>query len=749
MIRKSHALAGILQLFGVLTVLMGVVALAQMTSAARPYRKAQALSVLPDASRDGHVSGSPVQEKVLATGAMIAGAPLFLPAVTYGTGAYFASSVATADVNGDGKLDILVVNQCPIGSCAQGLVSVLLGNGDGTFQSPVSYNSGGWVPLSVAVADVNGDGKPDLVVANCGIIGLNTCSNGNSPDGVVGVLLGNGDGSFQPVVAYDSGGVSSRSVAIADVNNDGKPDLLVGNECASGSINCLNGTMGVLLGNGDGTFQKVTTYDTRYDAYSLAIADVNGDGQSDVLVTSAGNSKVGVLLGNGDGTFQPVVVYDPGGRSARSVAVADVNGDGKPDLLVANVCTIDSTCPNSVVGVLLGNGDGTFQPAVTYDTGGFGASSIEVADVNGDGKPDVLVANMFSNTVGLLLGKGDGTFKAVVTYSSGGSFPFSIAVADVNGDAEPDLLVAECANSTCSPGAVGVLLNNTGHHTPTATTLVSSADPVNLGQRVTYAANVVTQSGGTAMGTVVFRDGGKSIAIVTLVGNQVHCNRKYYTPGTHTITATYSGDTKNTESVSSTLVEQANQGFPSKTVLTTSGSPSLVGKPVAFTATVTSSFGTIPDGSLVTFYDKTTAIGTSATAGGIAAFTTSILPAKTHTIKATYAGDVTFQPSSGMVTQIVNKYPTTTVLSSSLNPSLHGQAVIFTATVTPSGLNPPTGTVKFLDGTTTLGTAILSGATATLTKSTLAVGTHPVTAQYLGDAVSGKSTSSVVNQVVQ
>ncbi len=245
--------------------------------------------------------------------------------------------MALADVNGDGKPDLLVANLCgdSTSTCA-GTVAVLFGNGDGTFQPAASYGSGGESAYLVAVADVNGDGKPDLLVANA------FASNSNT-NGTVGVLLGKGDGTFQPAVAYGSGGVGAQSVAVADVNGDGKPDLLVTNQCVNSS-NC---------------------------AYST----------------------VGVLLGNGDGTFQPAVAYGSGGADAPSVAVGDVNGDGKPDLLVANACAI-SNCTNGTVDVLLGNGDGTFQAAVTYGSGGSQASSVAMADVNHDGKPDLLVSNL-------------------------------------------------------------------------------------------------------------------------------------------------------------------------------------------------------------------------------------------------------------------------------------------------------------------------------------------------------------------
>jgi len=148
--------------------------------------------------------------------------------------------------------------------------------------------------------------------------------------------------------------------------------------------------------------------------------------------------------------FLPAVTY-AAGQYPDAVAVADVNGDGHPDLVVANGCLTSTNCTYSGVSVLLGNGDGTFQTAVTYTTGQSDATSIAVGDFNGDGHPDIVVAN--DSGLSVLLVKGDGTFHSAVIYSSGGSLPSSVAIGDVNGDGHPDLVVANWASHT-----VGVLL---------------------------------------------------------------------------------------------------------------------------------------------------------------------------------------------------------------------------------------------------------------------------------------------------
>ena len=332
--------------------------------------------------------------------------PIFLATPTYEVNGSGARSVVPADVNQDGAQDLVVTNNCDA-LCASGSVDVLLGVGDGTFQPAVSYDSGGFGTSSAAVGDLNGDGLPDVAVAN-------TCA-GDCTNGSVGVLLGIGNGAFAPVASYGSGGPSSDSVAVADVNQDGTTDLIV--------LNQGDSSVGILLGNGDGTFQPAVIYGAAGQAAtSLAVADLNGDGKPDLVVASSLNSNyflngsVSVLLGNGNGTFQAAVPYDAGGQSTSSVAAADVNGDGKPDVLLANGA--------GSISVLLGNGDGTLQASLNSDSGA-PAVSVAVADMNGDSKPDFLVATGVG-LANVLLGNGDGTFQPGVGYGSGGLRAISV-----------------------------------------------------------------------------------------------------------------------------------------------------------------------------------------------------------------------------------------------------------------------------------------------------------------------------------
>jgi FG-GAP-like repeat/FG-GAP repeat len=417
----------------------------------------------------------------------------FAPSVVYTTDGWSPASVAIADVNGDGKPDLVVSNTCAntvacgninITSCVgcDGTVAVLMGVGDGTFQPPVTYGSGGYGPATVVIADVNGDGKPDVIVANQCVPptppSVEPCNGNNLLPGSLGVLLGNGDGTFQTAVAYPSVGSFGGALAVADVNGDGKPDAVLGIQCNSTSACSGHSQVAILLGNGDGTFRSPVTYDAGgYADQSIAIQDVNGDGYPDIVTANQCSTwscpdtgVAGVLLGNGDGTFRSAMSYHSSG-TASSIAIADVNGDGKPDLVLGNFCQ-SGFCSNAGVtaDVLLGNGDGTFRTAVTYASVGFGAAFVTATDVDGDGKVDLIVAASCDDavcdnkgTVSFLTGNGDGTFRSPVNYSSGGSSVSFVAAADLNGDSAPEIVVLNSVASTTETthGVVGVLINIT------------------------------------------------------------------------------------------------------------------------------------------------------------------------------------------------------------------------------------------------------------------------------------------------
>jgi hypothetical protein len=256
-----------------------------------------------------------------------------------------------------------------------------------------------------------------------------------------------------------------------------------------------------------------------------------------------------------------------------------------------------------------------------------------------------------------------------------------------------------------------------------ATSITTSRSPSFAGQAVTFTATVSSIYGPITDGEpVTFYDGGAILGVVPLSGGVATLTTTSLTSRTHTIKAHYSSDGSFKPS-NATLTQVVNSATTT-TTLTSSLNPSNIGQTVTFTATVAASYGAVPDGALVTFYDGSTTIGSGATSGSIATFSTSALTARTHTIRATLAGTPTYKTSSGTLSQIVNRYATTTTLRSGLDPSVYGQSVTWTATVTSTGPNLPTGMVKFVG----LGSATLSGDVATLTRQWLNAGDIVITA---------------------
>src|SRR3989441_933927 len=775
----------------------------------------------------------PLTAATLATGTSLSASTMFLEAPVFSSGGYSANSVAVADVNGDGKLDLLVANFCTATPCGgDGTVGVLLGNGDGTFQPAVTYDSGGQNAVSIAVADVNSDGKPDAVVTD-------NCVTSTCDAGAVGVLLGNGDGTFQAAVNYTSGGLSPSSVVVGDVNGDGKPDLLVGN-IYMGNGNYRRGSVGLLLGNGDGTFLGPVSFDSGGEyAYGVAVGDINGDGNLDLFVanfcadSTCASGGVAVFLGKGDGSFQPVVTYGSGGLDSYSVAVGDVNEDGKPDLLVANYYSADGNYySNGTVGVLLGNGDGTFQAAVSYGSGGSGPVSLAVADVNGDGKPDVVVANQCASsdctngTVGVLFGKGNSTFGRVVSYESGGYQASWVAVADVSGDGRPDLLVAnQCASSNnCANGTIGVLLQNADGSFQTAVSYPSGGyyayslgvsdvngdgkpDLVVANQCATNSScangivGVLLGNGdGTFQPALAFSSGGKfafSVAIADVNGDgkpDLLIANEYASTANQS-TGTVAVLLGNGDGTFQPAVTYGSGGQYFYTVaiadVNGDGRPDLLlANQCAIGGCTGGTLGVLLGNGDGTFQPAVISSIPQASGGqqlAIADFDgngTLDVASGAGNFLLLGNGDGTFQPALilgadgpgiavgdfnldgkpdlavGGVTILLNissattRTPTTTTLSSSPNPSIVDQTVNFVATVVAQNGGSPSGTVTFKDGANTIGTASVvtcncaSRGTATLPLSTLGAGTHTITAVYGGDVTFTGSTSSAITQTV-
>jgi hypothetical protein len=319
------------------------------------------------------------------------------------------AAAAVGDFNSDGKLDIVVANR------DSGTVSVLLGNGDGTFRKAVNYRIGAG-PQSVAVGDIDGDGSLDIAVAN-------TTTNS------VTVLLGRGDGTFHGARTYGVG-VAPRAVTLGDVNRDGKFDLVTAN---SGSDNIT-----VLIGKGDGTFRPAQNYRVGSQPGSLILSDFNGDGLLDIAIANAGSDDITLLMGKGDGTFQRPQTLRVG-KNPSSIAAPDLDGDGKTDLVVMGTGSKN-------VHVLLGQGDGTFRRVAGYS---FGSQLVAMVtgDFNSEQKLSIAVVNPEEKSIGILIGNGDGTFQPGANLDARPT-PSAIAVGDFNGDGAPDLIVAnETRNS--------------------------------------------------------------------------------------------------------------------------------------------------------------------------------------------------------------------------------------------------------------------------------------------------------------
>jgi Bacterial Ig-like domain (group 3)/FG-GAP-like repeat len=598
--------------------------------------------------------------------ASIASAVLEQTPVPFSGEPYAAPSYA--DFNGDGIKDIAL----PMANGSE--ITVFLGKADGTFNAPAVIVVPGSAE-SLTTGDWNADGIPDIAVGYA--------ENSLGYPGFQ-ILIGKGDGTFTVGPNFYSmfqvGGVTPEIVS-ADVNNDGMQDLLVSS----------TGRLYVFTATGSLTFSYVNAMAI---AGQFTVGDLNGDGFLDI-VQANGTTGVSVNLNKGNGTFASAASFDtsstPNGLDyLLFLTLGDFNNDGRLDLAA-------STNANHAY-VALGNGDGTFASFASYNfTSPFQTVSMSVADLDGDGKLDILVPSSTiavpsgPGALGVLYGNGDGTFQAPKTIGSFDSPTYAI-VGDFNGDSIPDFAMVS-TNTSVTP-FVSALFTLLGAQSETATV--------------------------------------SNIAL--------------YYGGANSVYAGYAGDIARAPSQSAPIVLQG----VNDTTTTLAGSPAspLYGSPLTLTATVNSPSGQIPTGT-VTFYSNGSPIGsgtvTASSASGVATLTTSGLSAGPNNITASYSGDMQNAPSSGGLVVSVAPASASVALTSSVNPVSYSQAVTFVATL-GSGV---TGTVTFLDGATVLGTSSITGTTAALTTSSMSGGAHSVSAQYNGDSNHSAGSSNVLLQVVR
>ena len=651
----------------------------------------------------------------------------------------YTLSLTAADFNRDGKLDLVVVTG---GTSNSSIITVLLGNGDGTFTAGASYT--GLQPGLIVAADVNLDGKPDLVIAGIASV---------LPTAFV-VMLGNGDGTFAAPVGYGAAATPYAPV-VADFNGDGKPDVAVSDGASS---------VHILLGNGDGTFQNQIDYAVS-GTEGLAAADFNRDGDVDLATSGAT-----ILLGNGDGTFQAArnfgLVYIGAGNGVTpSIILGDFSGNGKLDAAVA------------ATGILLafGNGDGTFQ---SYNGGasGLGSNTLGVntsgggilaADFTNNGTLDLAATTgtfggLSDDLVAVLLGNGNGTFQPEIDFSSWYQVPLSLATADFNGDGNLDLVVS--GYSGTSAGATIALGDGEGNFT---SRLVPDSG----------VAGVITND----VVTGDFNGDGKADFIYCsaqglglFLGNGDGTFKQSTLAPTFTnivgmITADFNGDGILDLAVVNGFV---NGSAGSVDVMIGNGDGTFQ-NPVSYAAGSNPQAIATGDINQDGHLDLVVGVGSGSAAvllgNGDGTFQPAVVFGSSGGGTVSIAvGDVNgdglpdvviqnnfFYPTQvGSMTVLLNTtgiapVKTSVTLSSSLNPAATGQTVAITATVSPSGgSGVPAGSVTFLNGTTALATVALSGGTSTWSGSGLAVGNNSITASYAGNPHFTGSSSSALVQVV-
>jgi len=676
-----------------------------------------------------------------------------------GLGLQGLALLAEGDFNNDGRMDIAMASE-------SGIV-FLFGNGNGSFRSADSYDVGSTLGV-IVVADFNGDKLPDIaatVAAQYPRVLIGNASgtftlahdqntsygsqnpsqtllvgdfNGDGPKDLESVLettgqgfvlYGVGNGTFQAPVNTSAG----QSQA-GDLNSDGRTDLVYLSSFYQASS---------LLGQSNKTFSSVNT-DLRTESFALfPLVDLNKDGELDLMVSAY--QALQIWLGNGDGTFRFADSIDATGFVSGAVgAVADLNGDGNPDLILL------PDAAGSLLSILYGNGDGTFQSPIFVPVSHL-YSQIVAVDVNGDNKPDLVMAD--SGGISMMLNLGSGVFGPEEHFVAGQGIT-SVNVVDVNGDGYPDIIAANGGGTT-----VAVLLNQPNGTPPGGAVsygvFTASPQPSNYAQPITLSITVsASGSNPTPTGTVSFSLDGAFVTNVSLVSGQAsYMDTLTVTAGSHVFVATYSGDNIYGAESFAVLHTVNEPVYPTKTTLVAKPTSVFTSQTVRLRATVTS---TPPGaGGVITFLDGTSTLyGQQTDSNGVALFDTALLEAGTHHLTALFQGtsgpnQPTYSPStSASVTVSVSSTPTTTVVSTSSTSLTAGTVVTFTANVN-SATGIPFGGISFYDGNAILGSSsVKADGSSSFSTASLSVGTHSITAAFNANANYAGSASQPLSVTI-
>lgn len=701
----------------------------------------------------------PVTQKKATAVLLGNGDGTFKPAVYYDVSDNGLGLFTIDDVNGDGVPDIV---ELTITGTAVSGVTTLIGKGDGTFTvGPTSSVSG--VPSDQpATGDFNGDGKKDLLVGGTVLFGSN--------DGRF--TVGPTNSTLASIVNYLFPG------AVGDLRNNGKLDVVVTNE---------GGSVWIFYGNGDGTFTAGPTYAALPDYMQVTITDIDGDGNPDIVLgtSTGGVYTIGgydtplpmyqVLMGRGDGTFVDSRAYPEGSYSGGTeIASADFNGDGKPDVLIFKD---GNGIQQSELIMLPGDGKGNLGTAVTTPLPNSFPKQMVSADMNGDGKPDaVLIGN---TQLAVLFNQGNGTFAGEQDYTLPMS-AVSLATGDFNGDGAMDVAVGVPSVQAGSGGSGGVyvLLGENNHTLAAPVQIDSSVDPTGL------AAGSLTGNGrsdlivadqgipgqtdgalhvylGNADGTFTAKTAPTTTASaysVAALGDLNHDGKADLlvagsVPGTSGNPATPTlytllGNGDGTFQTANVLALADVDGLPNSIALADFNKSGNLGAVLGNTNDYTEVLLGNGDGTLT---ETLMALGqhpyTVAAADLLGNGYPEVLIGESNSYGQ--GALVVFLNSTVWTATTPTLTSTTTALSASAANIPSGTSVTFTATVAPtSGSGVPTGTVTFLDGSTTLGTGTLSSGTAAYSTSSLSAGTHSITASYGGDSSNAASTSTAVSVVV-